>query len=58
MHGSSNVAMYILSFAGVRPLYLLCVDYVVEKYEFNKSLLERILPPRIEKDVSQRDRRE
>ena len=42
------------SFAGVRSLYFLCVDYVAEKCDFSTSLLERILPPHIENDISQR----
>jgi len=42
----------------MKSLYVSCVDYIAERYEFNKPLLQKLLPSHIQKDVIQeRDKR-
>ena len=44
--------------AGLRSLYHSCVDYIAKRNEFNDSLLQKMLPPRILNDIIQeRDKR-
>ena len=47
-----------LFLAGVKSLYYSCVDYVAERYNLYQPLLQQLLPPHIQTDISrERDKR-